>query len=440
MTTVRVNFPEKTAFLFESHPYKCIYGGRGKSASWSFARALLILGRRRKLFIVCAREIQRSIQESVHKLIDDQITELGYQDFYDVQKATIVGKNGTKFSFVGIRNNVNSIKSMEAIDIFAVFEADGVSFNSWEKVLPTVRRDPPYGPFDLGSEVWLEFNPELDTDETYKRFVIDPPAGCVSVEMSYKDNPFFPAILRAQMEAARAKDEDNYRTVWEGKTRKTLAGAIFAKEIAQAIQEKRISPLIKLDKTKPVIISFDLGDSDLCCWWAWQQMGMEHNAVDYYGNSGFGIDHYLDEIEKRKLKVKYILLPHDAAQAHQSARGAKFGNTIEKQVRAVYPEKVKLVPSVSVVNRINATRALFERINIAEGPTSDGVMGLTRYQYGVNEKGQRSKKPLHNWASNPADAFTYYPVWLREGSTDERKPQQEQSKVSAYEHSQGWMS
>jgi phage terminase large subunit len=440
LTTVRVNFPEKTAFLFESHPYKCIYGGRGKSASWSFARALLILGRRRKLFIVCAREIQRSIQESVHKLIDDQITELGYQDFYDVQKATIVGKNGTKFSFVGIRNNVNSIKSMEAIDIFAVFEADGVSFNSWEKVLPTVRRDPPYGPFDLGSEVWLEFNPELDTDETYKRFVIDPPAGCVSVEMSYKDNPFFPAILRAQMEAARAKDEDNYRTVWEGKTRKTLAGAIFAKEIAQAIQEKRISPLIKLDKTKPVIISFDLGDSDLCCWWAWQQMGMEHNAVDYYGNSGFGIDHYLDEIEKRKLKVKYILLPHDAAQAHQSARGAKFGNTIEKQVRAVYPEKVKLVPSVSVVNRINATRALFERINIAEGPTSDGVMGLTRYQYGVNEKGQRSKKPLHNWASNPADAFTYYPVWLREGSTDERKPQQEQSKVSAYEHSQGWMS
>lgn len=436
--SIQVKFPAKTAFLFEPHPYKVLYGGRGKGASWSFARALLILGRRRKLFIVCAREIQRSIQESVHKLIDDQITELGYQDFYDVQKATIVGKNGTKFAFVGIRNNVNSIKSMEAIDIFAAFEADGVSFNSWEKVLPTVRRDPPFGPFDKGSEVWVEFNPELDTDETYKRWVLDPPPGCVSVPMSYKDNPFFPDILRAQMEAARAKDEDNYRTVWEGKTRKTLEGAIFAKEISQAIAEERLSPNIKLDRTKPVVISFDLGDSDLCCWWAWQQMGMEHNAVDYYGNSGFGIDHYLEEIEKRKLKVKYILLPHDAAQAHQSARGNKMGNTIEKQVRAIYPDKVKLVPRVSVVNRINATRALFERINIAEGPTSDGVMGLTRYQYGVDDKGQRTKTPLHNWASNPADAFTYYPVWLREG-TEEREQPRDDERVYAETHSQGWM-
>lgn len=445
MSSIEIQFPEKTAFLFEPHPYKCIYGGRGKSASWSFARALLILGRRRKLFIVCAREIQNSIQESVHKLIADQISELGYGEaqenhFYDVLKSEIVGKNGTKFVFVGIRNNVNSIKSMEAIDIFAVFEADGVSHNSWEKVLPTVRRDPPFGPFDLGSEVWVEFNPELETDETYKRFVVDPPAGCVSVEMCYRDNPFFPQILRAQMEAARAKDEDNWRTVWLGKPRKTLEGAIFAKELALAIKENRLSPHIKRDPTKPSIISFDLGDSDLCSRWEWQQMGMEHNAVSYYGNSGFGIDHYLEEIEQSKIKVKYILLPHDAAQAHQSARGAKGGNTIEKQVRAIYGDKVKLVPRVSVVNRINATRALFPRINIAEGQTSDGVIGLTRYQYGVSDKGQRTPQPLHNVYSNPADAFTYYPVWLREGSTDAPKPQQEIRRPSVNERGLGWLS
>lgn len=443
MTTQSIEFPEKTAFLFEPHPYKCIYGGRGKSASWSFARALLILGRRRKLFIVCAREIQNSIQESVHKLISDQISELGYgiaQDayFYDVLKSEIVGKNGTKFVFVGIRNNVNSIKSMEAIDIFAVFEADGVSHNSWEKVLPTVRRDPPFGPFDLGSEIWLEFNPELETDETYKRFVINPPVGCVSVEMCYRDNPFFPQILRAQMEDAKNKDEDNWRTVWLGKPRKTLSGAIFAKELSLAIKENRLSPHIKLDQMKPCVFSFDLGDHDTCCWWAWQQIGMEHNAVDYYGNTGYGIDHFLDEIEARKLKVKTILLPHDASQAHQSARGNKLGNTILKQVKSVYGDKVKQVPIVSKVNRINAARALFPRINIAEGPTSDGVMSLTRYRYKVNERGQRSAAPDHE-DSDPADAFTYYAVWLREGSTDERKPQQNLAQVSVYEHAQGWM-
>lgn len=437
----RVSFPAKTAFLFEPHPYKCIYGGRGKSASWSFARALLILGRRRKLFIVCGREIQKSIKESVHKLIADQIEALGFQKFYDVQQAQIVGTNGTKFAFVGIRNNVSSIKSMEAIDIFAVFEADGVSYDSWDKVLPTVRRDPPFGPFDSGSEVWLEFNPELETDETYKRFVIDPPKGCVSVHMTYKDNPFFPDILRNQMESMRAKDYDNYLTTWEGKTRKTLQGAIFAKELQAAITEGRLSPHIKRDPMRPSIISFDLGDSDLCAWWEWQQVGMEHNAVDYYGNSGYGIDHYLEELEKRKKRVKWILLPHDAAQAHQSARGNKLGNTIEKQVRAMYPGKVKLVPRVSVVNRINAARALFPRVNIAEGPTSDGIMGLTRYQYKVDDKGKRSREPLHNWASNPADAFTYYPVWLKEGQI-ERELKSEVGEQRTYDPSssaQGWM-
>lgn len=500
MTALEIQFPEKTAFLFEPHPYKCIYGGRGKSASWSFARALLILGRRRKLFIVCAREIQNSIQESVHKLISDQISELTYgvaqeNYFYDVLKSEIVGKNGTKFVFVGIRNNVNSIKSMEAIDIFAVFEADGVSHNSWEKVLPTVRRDPPFGPFGWGSEVWVEFNPELETDETFTRFVTDPPkakaegykaikvAGgwnvlntlepdenkqlcwtaspnisedeaieeavyhnsCVSVQMNYFDNPFFPSRLRAQMEDAKARDIDTYRNVWLGEPRRTLKGSIFAKELGLAIEEKRLSPHIKLDPTRPCVFSFDLGDSDECCWWAWQQIGMEHNAVDYYGNSGYGIDHYLNEIELRKLKVKAILLPHDAAQAHQSARGNKAGNTILKQVRSVYEDKVKLVPVVSVVNRINATRALFPRINISVGPTADGVKGLTHWRYSVSEKlvdgkpEKRSSIPLHNWASNPADGFTYYPVWLREGSTDERKPQQEQYRVSVNEYSQSWM-
>jgi phage terminase large subunit len=438
--TLRVNFPEKTAFLFEPHRFKCLYGGRGSAKSWSFARALIILGRRRKLFIVCAREIQKSIKESVHKLIADQVDELGYNDFYTVKESEIVGANGTKIVFVGIRNNVASIKSMEAIDIFAVFEAALVSQNSWDVVLPTVRRDPPFGPFDQGSEIWLEFNPELETDETYKRFVVDPPSGCVSVEMNWNDNPFFPSVLRTQKDEMAEKDPDNYRTVWQGKTRKTLQGAIFARELATAIEEKRLSPHIKLDRTKPCIFSFDLGDSDMCAWWAWQQIGMEHNAVDFYGNSGFGIDHYLDEIEKRKLKVKWILLPHDAAQAHQSARGNKLGNTIEKQVRAVFPDKVKMVPRVSVVNRINATRALFPRINIAEGPTSDGVQGITHYQYGVDPvKKTRTMNPLHNWASNPADAFTYYPVWLKEGIV-EIKPQVEIERAYHEPHSLGWMS
>lgn len=431
----------KVKFLLEPHRYKVLYGGRGSAKSWSFAKVLITLSLQHKLFIVCAREFQNSIKESVHKLIADQIEIMGLGPYFTIKEAEINSINGSKFVFVGIRNNVHSIKSMEGIDIFAVFEANLVSKNSWDIVLPTVRRDAPFGPFEKGSEIWVEFNPELDTDETYIRFVLNPPPDCVTTELNWNDNPYFPDILRAQKDDAFRRDPDDARTVWDGKTRKTLKGAIFAKELELAIVEKRISQSFKVDMTKPVTFSFDLGDSDMCALWGWQQVGMEHNAVDYYGNVGHGIDHYLDWIAERKYKVKQILLPHDASQAHQSARGQKSGNTIEKQVRAVHEDKVRLVPRVSVVNRINAARALFPRINFAEGPTSAGVQGLTHYQYKIDERGQRSREPLHNWASNPADAFQYYAVWLKEGSQQQpKKFVEDYDYANVQQHGQSWMS
>lgn len=436
----KLSFPAKTSFLFESHRYKCIYGGRGSGKSWAFARALLVLGRRRKLFIVCAREFQSSIKDSVHKLVADQVTAMGWHDHYQIKESEIVGANGTRFVFVGVRNNVQSIKSYEAIDIFACFEANLVSKNSWETVLPTVRRDAPFGPFDQGSEIWVEWNPDLDTDETHIRFALDPPPGCVSVKMNWMDNPFFPDILCEQKDEAFRRDPDDARTVWNGDTRRTLKGAIFAKELETALTEGRISPQWKVDRTKPVTISFDLGDSDMCAFWVWQQIGMEHTACDYYGNSGHGIDHFMDQIRRKDYKIKHILLPHDASQAHQSARGHANGNTIEKQVRAIFPDAVRMVPRVSVANRINATRQLFPRINFSEGPTSAGVQGLTHYSYKIDERGQRSREPLHNWASNPADAFTYYAVFLKEGTMNKPEAQEDNERsLTLGQSSAGWM-
>src|SRR5579859_7610069 len=105
-------FPE-VAFdlLFRAAPYKVLYGGRGSGKTWSVCRALLILGVRKKLFILCAREIQKSIKESVHKTLADQIDDLGLGWFYRVLETSIIGKNGTRFTFAGIRNNITAIKS-----------------------------------------------------------------------------------------------------------------------------------------------------------------------------------------------------------------------------------------------------------------------------------------------------------------------------------------
>ena len=409
-----VLFPEKAKALFRPAPYKVFHGGRGSAKTWSFCRALLTLGGRKKLFILCTREIQKSIKDSVHKTLADHIDELGIGWFYHVTNTEIIGENGTKFVFYGIRNNINSIKSMEAIDICAVFESTFVSHNSWEVLLPTVRRDPPHGPFGKGSEVWIEFNPELASDETYKRWVAKPPSDTIVVEMNFRDNPWFPTILKKQKEELKHRDYDSYLTVWEGKTRKALQGAIYAKEIAAAILENRIGPNIHFARGVPVDVSFDLGRSDMMAMWFWQQVGTEHHAIDFYGNTGFDFSHFIEQIEGRKYNIRHIYLPHDADNEYAVAP-----LSIAAQARKAFPGegRVRVIPRIpNIALGINAVRLLWPRIYINEITCSDGVLALQHYQYGVNEEtGQRTVYPLHNFASNPADALRTYAEALREG-------------------------
>lgn len=425
--------------LFEPAPYKVMYGGRGASKTWDFCRALLILGSHRKLFILCAREIQKSIAESVHRTLHTQAEAMGLDDRYETQDARIINRvNGTELVFAGLRNHVQAIKSMEGIDICAVFEATFVSQHSWEVLLPTIRRDAPYGPFGQGSEVWVEFNPELTTDYTYQHWVVDPPPGAVVVEVNWRDNPWFPETLQRQKEAMRVKDHDSYMTVWEGRTRRTLQGAIYAKELAAAIEDGRVDPGIVAMRNKPVIVSFDLGRADMTSMWFLQQFGTSHYAIDFYENCGFDFSHYLEEIQGRKYVVKGVWLPHDARQKHVSAK-----KSVEGQAREAYPTPgvVRIVPNIADHLQINRLRALFPRLSFNEIACNQGIQALTHYQYGVNDKGQRTKLPLHNWASHASKSLQYYAVQLSDGNEAEKEADVRQ----AYEHdgssaqSQSWM-
>lgn len=438
MRHVRAQFPEKALPLTRAAPYKVLHGGRGGAKSWAIARILLLLGAKRKLFILCTREIQKSIKESVHKLLSEQIIAMGLQAEYHVQESKIIGYNGTEFVFAGVRNNIASIKSMEGIDIVWVEEATNVTDNSWTVLLPTVRRDAPHGPFGQGSEVWISFNPELDDDTTYKRWVLDPPEGTVVIEMSWAENPWFPDILDRQRLEMKRKDPDSYLTVWEGKTRKALEGAIYAKEITAAVLERRIGPHVKHDRAKGVIVTFDLGKSDMCALWFWQQIGMEHNAIDFYENCGYGIDHYLEEIQRRHYIVRGIWLPHDGAYETQAAP-----KSIKRQCMDAFPTPgiVRVGPRVGHPTRISLTRALFSRININEVACSGGLLSLRHYQFGVDpETKKRSTTPLHNWASHAASSFSEYALMLKEGAAREKKTVVTAARgVLANNGAQGWM-
>jgi phage terminase large subunit len=228
VTALRVRFPKKLVpLLFRRARYKVAYGGRGGAKSWAFARALLLLAARAKLRILCTREFQNSITDSVHKLLKDQIEPLGLLGFYDVQKTTIRGRNGSEFIFAGLRHNIDSIKSMEGIDIVWVEEAENVSAASWDVLIPTIRKD--------RSEIWISFNPKEKKSPTYQRFVLDPPPGATVVKVGWQDNPWFPEVLRLEKDHAYRVDADAARHVWGGEPlERTKAEVLFGKWVVDA--------------------------------------------------------------------------------------------------------------------------------------------------------------------------------------------------------------
>jgi len=205
----QVPFPPWSEFLFSPARTKVAYGGRGSTKSWTFARALLALAGSKKLRILCAREFQNSITESVHRLLKEQIDAMGIGWFFTVQQNSIFGLNGSEFIFSGIRNNPQKIKSTEGIDIVWVEEAETVSSASWDILIPTIRK--------AGSEIWITFNPRDASDPTYKRYVLNPPPDCISKEVNWRDNPWFTDELKKEMEYMRSVDVDAYNHIWEGK-------------------------------------------------------------------------------------------------------------------------------------------------------------------------------------------------------------------------------
>ncbi|MEI6569784.1 MAG: PBSX family phage terminase large subunit, partial [Verrucomicrobiota bacterium] len=214
-------FPKKLEFLFQPFRFKVAYGGRGSSKSWSFARALLIQAAAKPLRVLCTREIQKSIKDSVHRLLSDQIESLELGDFYTILETEIRGANGSSFVFSGLSSQtVESIKSFEGLDKVWVEEAQNVSKKSWDVLIPTIRKD--------DSEVWISFNPELESDATFQRFVVNQPPNSKVVQVNYNDNPWFPEVLEQERQHCQLTNLEDYGQIWEGKCRISVAGAIYA--------------------------------------------------------------------------------------------------------------------------------------------------------------------------------------------------------------------
>lgn len=216
---MELDFPRAYEELFKPHRYKVYYGGRGSGKSWAAARALLVLGMQSPLTMLCAREIQNSISDSVHRLLREQIDMMGLNGFYRVTQNSIYGRNGTEFIFKGLRLNFREIKSTEGVNIAWIEEAQAVSEDSWEVLVPTIR--------EPNSEIWVTFNPLDESDPTYQRFIVAPSGNAYVRRVNYDENPHFPDVLRQEMEWLKERDYQSYLHIWEGEVRKISNALVF---------------------------------------------------------------------------------------------------------------------------------------------------------------------------------------------------------------------
>jgi phage terminase large subunit len=392
----KVSFPPKLSFLFKPMRYKVARGGRGSGKSWSFARALLVQGSAKPLRILCTREIQKSIKDSVHKLLSDQIQVMGLGSFYEVLETEIRGRNGTLFIFAGLaQHTVESIKSYEGIDRVWVEEAQAVTKRSWEILTPTIRKE--------GSEIWVSFNPELDTDETYVRFVVNPPPDCVSALVNWTDNPWFNDVLEKERQHCKLTAPDDYENIWEGKCRKAVAGAIYAEEMEKAELNGQVCNL-PYDPMLKVHIVFDLGWNDTMFITLVQRLRSEVRVIEELVDSHKTLDHYSAILKAKNMNWGKVWLPHDGF-----SRDYKTGKSTEEILKALgwTVANREEIAELAVEEGIKASRLTFRQVYMDKDKTPQLQQALKRYRRSINRQTQEPGPPLHDEWSHGADNFRY---------------------------------
>lgn len=215
-----MQIPSVFAPLFEPARFKVFYGGRGSAKSVSFARALLTIASNKKTKILCGREFQNSISDSVHSLLKEQAQVIGLSHLFKFTNTSITGINGSEFIFKGLRHNIESIKSIPDIDILWIEEGDSTSKSSLNVIIPTIRKE--------DSEIWISYNPKNEDDPVYEKFVKNsPPPDSIVKKVNWYDNPFFPKVLKREMEHDYEIDPELAEHVWGGECRSHSDAQIF---------------------------------------------------------------------------------------------------------------------------------------------------------------------------------------------------------------------
>ncbi len=363
------------------------------------ARAALVRGRAKPERILCVREVQKSIAESVHQLLTDQIEALGLQDFYEIRRDLITGKNGTQISFRGLSHETAlSLKSFERPSICWVEEGQAISKRSWNILEPTIRAEK--------SEIWVSFNPEMETDFIYREFVLNTPPDSIVTSISWEDNPWRSKVLDARREQMRREQPEEYAHVYGGQCRPAVEGAIYYNEVSAL---KRLcncpyDPMLK------VHVVTDLGFNDYMSLILVQRLASEIRIIRYIEDRMRYIPSYSQELKDLKLNYGKLYLPHDGRAKHVT------GSSAEEQFRSLGWD-VEIVEDIGLEQGIRKLREVFPRLYVDRANASELINRLGRYRRRVNSEGQAST-PVHDDESHGADGTRYLAIVADQMSND----------------------
>lgn len=421
--TIDLVIPEQYKELFQpSKQWRHIVykGGRSSGKSTQIAISRLIKGSHKKLRGLCTREIQNSIQESVYKLLCDEIDKLGLNDWQKFNDKLLNKRTGSEIFFKGLHNNIQSIKSIEGIDWCWVEEAQSVSADSITTLVPTIRKE--------GSELIWSYNPLTEHDPVQELIVdkADERTYVAHVNSDAIEGLLSKEII-AEREKMRVDNPDMFAHVWLGQPLTSKTGTVFGKQIAQAEIEGRIGS-VPYDASAGTYTAIDLGIGDSTAIWWFQMVGQEIHFIDHYESSGEELGHYISIIKNKPYNYTTHFLPHDAKQRELQTgmtRVEFFENNGIHNIEVLRPTNFQL--GQDDINMI--ARPKFSKIWIDRDKCERGLKCLRAYHYEYDEKNKLLKtKPEHDWSSHASSAFIYAMM----AATESSEAQQVKVKFKTY--------
>ena len=399
---VELTIPEQFKELFQpSKAWRHIVykGGRASGKSTQVAISRLIKGSQKRLRGLCTREIQNSINESVYKLLCDQIDALGLGDWQKFSDKLVNTKTGSEIFFKGLHNNIQSIKSMEGIDWCWIEEAQSVSAESINTLVPTIRKE--------GSELIWTYNPLTEHDPV-QELIVDKADERTYVQHINSDaiEGLLSKEILEEREKMRKDDPDMFAHVWLGQPLTNKTGTVFGKQLGQAEIDGRIGS-VPYDAASGVYAAFDLGIGDSTAIWWFQIIGREIHFIDHYEGSGEELGHYISVLRNKPYNYATIYLPHDAKQRELQTGKTRvefFEDNGFHNVEVLRPTNFQL--GQDDINLI--ARPKFSKVWIDRDKCQRGLECLRAYHYEYDEKNKLLKsKPEHDWSSHSSSAFIY---------------------------------